>query len=108
MSSSPQAASALAEITPLKTQYEIAVNEGKTPSLTATDAGYVGQTENGGSYCALSLVTNGIKCTGKNGNASKFDGKSITLTRDTEGMWTCTSDLATKYQPGQCGAAATP
>ncbi|MEN9320600.1 MAG: hypothetical protein RL039_413, partial [Pseudomonadota bacterium] len=39
-----QAASALAEITPLKTQFEVAVNEGKAPSLTAADAGYIGQT----------------------------------------------------------------
>ena len=39
-----QATSALAEVTPTKTQFEVAINEGKTPSLVATEAGYVGVT----------------------------------------------------------------
>ena len=34
-----QAGAAMAEIAPLKTQFELMVNEGKTPSLTAADAG---------------------------------------------------------------------
>ena len=53
-----QAASALAEITPLKTQYEVMVNEGKTPSLVATNSGYIGQTANGGAYCNLPRTLN--------------------------------------------------
>ena len=94
---------ALAEITPLKTQFEVMVNEGKTPSLVATDAGYIGQTAAGGSFCNL-VVTGiaSIECTGKGGNASKFNGKKITLTRDADGAWTCTTDLDAKYKPGKC------
>ncbi|MGY0505009.1 pilin [Luteimonas sp. e5] len=98
-----QASSALAEVTPLKTQFEVMVNEGKTPSLVAADAGYVGQTANGGSYCDLALTgTTVIECTTKGGNATKFNGKKITLTRNADGMWSCTSDLDAKYKPGKC------
>ena len=98
-----QAASALAEITPLKTQFEIAVNENKAPSLTATDAGYIGQTATGGTYCGLAVTgITTIVCTTKGGNAAKFNGKTITLTRNADGAWACTTNLDAKYKPGSC------
>ena len=98
-----QAASALAEITPLKTQFEMMVNEGKTPSLVAADAGFIGQTVNGGSYCNLAVNgTTSIVCTTKGGNATKFDGKTLTLSRSAEGIWSCTTNLDAKYKPGKC------
>lgn len=98
-----QAASALAEITPLKTQFEVMVNEGKTPSLVTTNSGYIGQTATGASYCDLALTgTTVITCTTKGGNATKFNGKTLVLTRDADGMWTCTSSLDAKYKPGKC------
>jgi type IV pilus assembly protein PilA len=102
-----QAASALAEVTPLKTQFEIAVNQGKTPSVNADDVGFIGQTETGGTYCKLSVTNNTIICTTKNGNAKKFNDKTITLTRSDDGTWTCTTTLDPKYRPGNCGAATT-
>lgn len=98
-----QAASALAEITPLKTQFEMMVNEGETPSLTKTDPGFIGQTATDSSYCNIAL--NGITtitCTTKGGNAAKFNSKTITLTRDADGLWTCASTLDAKYKPGKC------
>ena len=100
-----QAASALAEISPLKTQFELAVNEGKTPSLTATDQGYIGQTANGGTYCNLTVTGNTqIQCTMKNGNASKINGKTLTWNRSADGVWSCAADatLDTKFKPGKC------
>ena len=101
-----QAASALAELSPLKTQFELAVNEGKTPSLTATDAGYIGQTAGGGSYCTVSLLASngGIQCTMKNGNATKINGKTLTYNRSADGVWTCAADagLEAKFKPGKC------
>ncbi|MFN4022125.1 MAG: pilin [Hydrogenophilus thermoluteolus] len=104
-----QAASALAELTPLKTQFEIAVNQGKTPSLTATDEGFIGQTANGGTYCDLAVTgTTAITCTTKNGNASKFNNKTITLTRSSDGTWTCTTNLDAKYRPGNCAGQGQP
>ena len=97
-----QGTSALAEITPLKTQYEVMVNEGKAPSLTATASGYIGQTAEGGSYCSLTVGADNIVCTGKGGNATKFNTKTITLTRSTDGAWTCATTLEAKYKPGKC------
>ncbi|MBQ4890864.1 pilin [Shewanella sp. MMG014] len=104
-----QAGSAYSEISGLKSAFEIAVNEGKTPSTTASAAGYIGQTATGGTYCDIALTgTTDIQCTAQGGNADKFAGKLITLSRDAEGVWTCTTDLEEKFRPGNCGAAAAP
>jgi len=98
-----QGAAALAEITPLKTQFEVMVNEGKAPSLVANNSGYIGQTATGGSYCNLEVTgITTIECTAKGGNAAKFDGKKITLSRTAEGVWSCATDLDAKYAPGKC------
>ena len=104
-----QATSALAEISPAKTQFEMAVNEGKTPSLTSTDAGFIGVSSSS-QYCNIALTTSGtnitgLQCTLKNGNASKINSKTITLTRDSAtGTWTCATGngLESKYKPGNC------
>ena len=107
-----QAAAALAEITPGKIGFEEAVNNGKTPSLTATDAGYIGIPAST-SYCNVTVAfTEGtgagsIACATKGGNAGKFNGKNITLARNAEGVWTCTTNLDAKYRPGKCGASST-
>lgn len=98
-----QAGAALAELTPVKARFEVALLENKPPSLLATDAGYVGQTANGGAYCDLSLTgMTGIQCLAKNGNATQFNGKKIIFTRTADGAWSCTSDLESKYKPGKC------
>jgi type IV pilus assembly protein PilA len=98
-----QATSGLAEISPAKTQFEIAVNEGKTPSIVAADAGFIGVTASSGQYCTVAVTAATIECTLKNGNATKINGKKITLTRDaTAGTWACSSDLDAKYKPGNC------
>ena len=104
-----QATSGLAEISPGKTQFEVAVNEGKTPSTTATDAGYIGIPAST-RYCtvATSFVSatgaGTIACTLQNGNASKINGKTITLSRDAAGAWTCATggSMDAKYKPGSC------
>ena len=80
--------------------------EGKTVSLVATDAGYIGQTASGGTYCNLAVTdgaTGNITCTAKGGNAGKFNGKTIVWTRTAEGAWACTTTLDAKYRPGNCG-----
>ena len=106
-----QAGSALSEVSSLKTAFETAINEGKTPVLTPTVANatefYIGQTASGGTYCGLVLTTTAgatrsIECTLKGGNADKFNTKKITLERTTEGVWSCKSDLETKFKPGNC------
>lgn len=105
-----QAAGALAELAPLKTQFEVLANQGQTPTLVASDATYIGQTASGGTYCTLAAPTyaaatgvGAIQCTIKNGNA-KVNGKTLTLNRSADGAWTCASGggLDAKYKPGQC------
>ena len=101
-----QGAAALAEITPGKIGFEQAVNEGKTPSLASADAGYIGIGEST-SYCTVTLSGNeSITCTAKGGNADKFNGKTVVLTRAGDGSWSCTSTLDAKYRPGKCSAPA--
>ncbi len=97
-----QVAAALAEITPAKTQFEVIVNEGKTPSTDPTDAGFIGVPAST-TYCDVEVTgTTEIKCTTKNGNATKFNEKTITLTRDSDGVWSCTADFDDKYKPANC------
>jgi len=97
-----QATSALAEITPAKAQFEVVTNEGKTPSLTAADAGFIGIGATT-SYCGVVAVTaTTIVCTIANSGAA-VNGKTITWTRDAAtGLWACTSDMDAKYKPGKC------
>jgi type IV pilus assembly protein PilA len=105
-----QAAGALAEITPAKTQFEAVINQGKTPSTTVTDDGFIGVTASGGSYCDVTVTyatatgIGSISCDTKGGNASKFDAAGpLALNRDGNGVWTCSAGtLATKYKPGKC------
>jgi type IV pilus assembly protein PilA len=101
-----QVGSAFSEVSSLKSQYEVIMNEGKTPSITANEAGYVGQTADGGQYCTLSLVAadGGLLCTIKNANAAKAVGKTLSLNRTAEGVWACVSanGLEAKFKPGNC------
>ena len=100
-----QATSGLAEISPAKTQFELMINEGKTPSLTAADAGFIGVGATT-QYCTVSLLASnaGIQCKLRNGNATKINDKLIALNRDaTTGTWSCsTTALDAKYKPGSC------
>ena len=84
-----QAASALAEVTPGKVGFELAMSSGNTPSLTSGDAGFIGIVAST-TYCNNVITgTTVIECTTKAGNATNFNGKKITWTRDaTAGTWT--------------------
>ncbi|MBV7316464.1 pilin [Shewanella sp. NIFS-20-20] len=99
-----QAASALAEISGGKIGFEQAINQGDTPSTGTADEGYIGIVA-ATNYCAVVLATTApykITCTAKGGNADKFNGKKIELTRTSDGVWACTSDLDAKFKPGKC------
>ncbi|MBR9729124.1 prepilin-type N-terminal cleavage/methylation domain-containing protein [Shewanella intestini] len=101
-----QVGSAYSELSSIKSQYEVVMNEGGTPSLTADDPGYIGQTADGGQYCTLSLVTGdkGVMCKIKNANAAKAKDKTLTLNRSDDGVWSCAADtnLEAKFKPGSC------
>lgn len=98
-----QVGGAYAEVSSLKTQFEVAMNQPVTPSLVSTDAGYIGQTATGGRYCSLALTAGnaGIECTITNANAA-VNGKKITLARSAAGVWSCTSDADAKFKPAGC------
>ena len=97
-----QATSALAEITPGKVGFELAVNEGYTPSLTATDSGFIGITAST-TYCNNAVAATTITCTTKAGNGTNFNGNTVVWTRTAAtGTWDCTSSLAAKYKPKGC------
>ncbi|MDO6639874.1 pilin [Shewanella sp. 5_MG-2023] len=107
-----QAASALSEISAGKVGFEQAINEGKTATVTRDAAGFIGV---GGSttYCSTVALTppntsgDGAKisCTTGGGNVGKFNTKNITLTRNSDGVWSCSSDLDATYLPGKCTAS---
>jgi type IV pilus assembly protein PilA len=99
-----QVGGAYREVSSVKTAFEVAINEGKTPSLTATDPGYVGFTQNSATYCTMGVTgITQIECTTKGGNAGKFNGHKIALNRDGEGVWTCAaSGFDAKFNPKGC------
>lgn len=98
-----QVGGAYAEVSSLKTQFEVVMNQGGTPSLTRADAGFIGQEAAGGRYCTLVLVAadGGIECTITNANAA-VDGDTLTLARDGDGVWSCTSSSEAKFKPAGC------
>ena len=102
-----QVSGALAEVAAGKIGYALAVTDGKTPSVTATDAGFIG-IQATTTYCtnvanAVSGGTGSIVCTTKNGDATNFNGKTITHTyTPATGVWACTTNLDAKYKPKDC------
>jgi type IV pilus assembly protein PilA len=97
------ATAGLAEIAAAKTGFQDAVLNGRTPSLTATDVGFIGITSAGPTFCTPTVTGTTIVCTGKAGHATEWNGKTITLTFDpATGGWACTTTLTTKYNPKNC------
>ena len=99
-----QAMSALSELSSVKIAYDAEVADGVSPSLVVTDVGYIGLNTNASTYCNIALVASngGVECVLKSGNAIKFNGNDMKLLRTAEGVWSCTSNLDTKYKPKGC------
>jgi type IV pilus assembly protein PilA len=96
----------LEEVSAGKVGFDLAILDGKAPSLTATDEGYIGILAST-TYCGNAVTgTTILECTLKNGNTTYVNGKKITWTRAATGGWTCTTDVDAKYRPKNCGAAA--
>jgi type IV pilus assembly protein PilA len=97
-----QVTSALAEITPGKTQAEVQINEGLAAALTT--AAEVGLATSGRcTALAVSVALTGaasVACT-MAGNPN-ISSKTITLSRTTAGVWSCASTAAQKYMPKGC------
>ncbi len=106
-----QAGGAYAEVSSVRNQYEVVVNQGFAPSLTATDKGYIGMST--GEFCDFTPVPSYTAATGvgtisckiKKGNA-KVKGAVLELRRTADGVWSCvttgTPVLEDKFKPGSC------
>jgi type IV pilus assembly protein PilA len=78
-------AAALAEVSAGKTGYDVKMNENAATTPSLDDAGLKATTTN----CTNAVVSGGgLSCT-INGGPASVAGKVITLTRGTDGTWTC-------------------
>ena len=98
-----QTTGALAEVAPGKIGFEVAVQEGVTPTTTSADAGFIGITATGGTYCTVTVTgTTALTCVIGNSNIV-VTGKTLILTRTTGGIWSCATNIAAaKHHPGKC------
>ncbi|MCX2523732.1 pilin [Larsenimonas rhizosphaerae] len=99
-----EAASGLATIKGVQTAYEERVLTGNTPSLTSTDAGYIGTPEDASNLGKVSLLDDkgGLQFLYSGGN---LDKKKIQLQRDGNGAWTCKTDIDAGNRPNGCSTA---
>ena len=98
-----QVSAAFAEMSAGKLGFELALEEGKTPSLEIDQPGFIGII-NSTTYCNITLSATAITCDTKGGNAAYFNNKKLIWTRNTSLnlVWTCTSSLDAKYKPIAC------
>lgn len=99
-------AAALAEISPGKTGFEVALNDGLTPVLAQTTmpAGSASIGLQGSNSNTTVVVTPGATATADStivgtivGGAAAVNGKTITLTRTAaDGKWACTTQVVQK------------
>jgi type IV pilus assembly protein PilA len=111
-----EAATGLAAIAPLKTAVEDAYAQGlPDASITLTQLGTSGSASPLGGISIPATWSGGAGDilftfgTGAAGNTTANSGpktstKKITLTRDTGGTWTCTTDLDPQFRPRNCTA----
>lgn len=96
-------AAALAEISPGKTAFEVAINEGKTIASPLD----IGLTDKATGNCSVisaggSPTTTGTISCKMTGNG-KIQDQTITWTRDKDaGTWACTTSADAKYAPTSC------
>jgi type IV pilus assembly protein PilA len=101
-------AAALAEISPAKTGFEVAINDGLTPvladkadidSTTEASIGIQGTNANTGTYTIVvpTAAADASVAAQIVGGSAAVAGKAITLTRNkTSGAWTCTTEVVQK------------
>ena len=126
-----QVTSALAEINPGKTNMEVALSEGKTPTFYSkfTDQDHIymgigdnksassGATTSNSSYCNIKISAGSTgtstayiqckigesKATGRANVNRVIKGDTITLVRANEdGVWSCRAKVMGKYRPTGC------
>jgi prepilin-type N-terminal cleavage/methylation domain-containing protein len=108
--SKAQATGALRELAPTKELAEEAITRAVTPSLTPTNAGYIGKHDAISHYCnytidAAAIGATVVRCSLKNVSPA-LAGTSIEIARDADtGRWQCrTSAMAAPFVPDGCVA----
>ncbi|TXF98825.1 pilin [Massilia arenae] len=92
---------ALAEVSGGKTGYDVAMNEGAAPA----DVAAAGLVNDPSTNCDFDLVeAGGLSCSIVGGPTSVAT-KTITLNRDTEGAWTCSTDVEADFTGNACVTA---
>jgi len=98
-------AAALAEVSAGKTGYDVKMND-STSTPTLAEVGLQGTTKN----CTMAVgASGGLTCT-IIGGPSAVNGKTITLSRGTDGTWSCghnVTDSADKIVGTVCGTTTT-
>jgi len=108
-----QVTAGLAELSPGKTQYETLLNEGKGSTLTTADAVGLQATSTTNRCKAIAVAapsattgaqTAALVCTLT--GSPRITDKKITWARDTNGVWTCSTDIVAadkpKFAPATC------
>ncbi len=101
-------AAALGEVSAGKTPFDVALNDGKTPSPSGTASDTVatlasmGLATSATANCTLVLSATSIACTIAGGPAS-VSGKAITLTRASTGAWSCAAPSVAQKLIGPSG-----
>ena len=109
-----QVSAGLAEITPAKVNVEAKISEGiSTAITTAADVGLSAASSDRCGYIVSVLTTGATKitCTLK-GNPQVADNvvvwsRTADASTGTNGVWTCSTNVATKLRPKTCSTTAT-
>ena len=105
-----QATTGYSTVRSLITAAEEMIQRGITPSLTSTAQGYVGLTEGASTLGTIAinadpLLTTSLVFTYDGSVTPAITGQTLTIARDEDGNWTCTSSLDPRFRPDGCGAA---
>ena len=93
--------SALAEVAPGKTGFDVALNDGLTPITTGGSPGFIGVQPTGNANTTIVITdatTAGVLTATIVGGPAVVAGTTIILTRNaTTGAWTCAATALQKY-----------
>ena len=90
---------------------DVELFEGRTPSLTAGDAGFIGVTATSSDLATLASTLDdtgagALTMTFDQSSNSGLQGSTLLLTRTADGAWTCsgtkTAGFKDKYEPAGC------
>jgi len=101
-----QVTACLAEISPGKTAFEIKMNEGTaSASMTTAEMG-INNKACSGTVITSTPADGSGSIVGTVDGGPAVNGKKVTLSRSTEGAWTCSTDADAEHKPTGCDGTA--